>query len=37
MFSGDPDPDVLAFVDEEIKSTPAYAAVLLLFERTGLA
>ncbi|MEV7075757.1 alpha/beta hydrolase [Streptomyces sp. NPDC093990] len=32
MFSGDPDPDVLAFVAEEIKATPAYAAVPLLFD-----
>ncbi|MFH9355193.1 alpha/beta fold hydrolase [Kitasatospora sp. NPDC017646] len=32
MFSGDTDPDVLAFVTEEIRSTPAYAGVPLLFD-----
>ncbi|MFJ9642182.1 alpha/beta fold hydrolase [Streptomyces sp. NPDC101206] len=32
MFSGDTDPDLLAFVTEEIRSTPAYAGVPLLFD-----
>ncbi len=32
MFSGDTSPEVLAFVLEEIKSTPAYAGVPLLFD-----
>ncbi|MDY0814559.1 alpha/beta hydrolase [Kitasatospora purpeofusca] len=32
MFSGDPDPEVLAFVAREITSTPAYAGVPLLFD-----
>ncbi|MFD9560993.1 alpha/beta fold hydrolase [Streptomyces sp. NPDC059994] len=32
MFSGEPDPEVLAFVAEQITSTPAYAAVPLLFD-----
>ncbi|MFI8966395.1 alpha/beta fold hydrolase [Streptomyces sp. NPDC053493] len=32
MFSGEPDPAVLAFVTEEIASTPAHAGVPLLFD-----
>ena len=32
MFSGEPDADVWKFVSEEIKSTPAYAGVPLLFD-----
>ena len=32
MFSGDTSPEVLAFVLVEIKSTPAYAGVPLLFD-----
>lgn len=32
MFSGTPDPEMLAFVLEQIKSTPAYAGVPLLFD-----
>ncbi|MET0134307.1 MAG: alpha/beta hydrolase [Kibdelosporangium sp.] len=32
MFSGDPAPDVLAFVGEQIRSTPAYAGVPLLWD-----
>jgi pimeloyl-ACP methyl ester carboxylesterase len=32
MFSGDPDPEVWAFVKEEITATPAYAAVPLLWD-----
>lgn len=32
MFSGDPDPEVWNFVAEEVKSTPAYAGVPLLFD-----
>jgi len=32
MFSGDPDPEILAFVDEQITATPAYAGVPLLFD-----
>ncbi|MEU6980909.1 alpha/beta hydrolase [Streptomyces sp. NPDC046371] len=32
MFSGTPDPEVAAFVAEEIRSTPAYAGVPLLFD-----
>ena len=32
MFSGEPDPEVLALVAEEIRSTPAYAGVPLLFD-----
>lgn len=32
MFSGEPDPEVLAFVAEEIRSTPAHAGVPLLFD-----
>lgn len=32
MFSGDPDPEVWEFVAEEIKSTPPYAGVPLLFD-----
>ncbi|MFF0388089.1 alpha/beta fold hydrolase [Kitasatospora sp. NPDC004615] len=32
MFSGDTDPGVLAFVLDEIRATPAYAGVPLLFD-----
>ncbi|MET8948765.1 alpha/beta hydrolase [Streptomyces sp. NPDC004542] len=32
MFSGSPDPAVLSFVAEQIKSTPPYAGVPLLFD-----
>ncbi|MBO1331825.1 alpha/beta fold hydrolase [Streptomyces sp. VRA16 Mangrove soil] len=32
MFSGSTDPGILAFVAEEIRSTPAYAGVPLLFD-----
>ncbi|WP_224282279.1 alpha/beta fold hydrolase [Streptomyces sp. LS1784] len=32
MFSGDTDPDLIAFVTEQIRSTPAYAGVPLLFD-----
>ncbi|WP_151481088.1 alpha/beta fold hydrolase [Streptomyces albicerus] len=32
MFSGDTDPEVLAFVAAEIRSTPSYAGVPLLFD-----
>ncbi|MER7569087.1 alpha/beta hydrolase [Streptomyces sp. NPDC097941] len=32
MFSGDPDPGMLAFVAEQITATPPYAAVPLLFD-----
>lgn len=32
MFTGDPDPELWAFVLEEIRSTPAYAGVPLLFD-----
>ncbi|MFG2111310.1 alpha/beta fold hydrolase [Streptomyces sp. NPDC048718] len=32
MFSGDTDPELLAFVTEEIRATPAYAGVPLLFD-----
>ncbi|MEU6974007.1 alpha/beta hydrolase [Kitasatospora aureofaciens] len=32
MFGGDTDPDLLAFVTEEIRATPAYAGVPLLFD-----
>ncbi|CAL9283355.1 AB hydrolase superfamily protein YdjP [Streptomyces sp. enrichment culture] len=32
MFSGEPDPEILSFVAEEIKATPAHAAVPLLFD-----
>ncbi|MBF9066457.1 alpha/beta fold hydrolase [Streptacidiphilus fuscans] len=32
MFSGDTDPEVLAFVAEQIRATPAFAAVPLLFD-----
>jgi pimeloyl-ACP methyl ester carboxylesterase len=32
MFSGTPDPDVWAFVSTEVRSTPAYAGVPLLFD-----
>ncbi|MFJ3922262.1 alpha/beta fold hydrolase [Streptomyces sp. NPDC090022] len=32
MFSGDPDPELLAFVAREITSTPAHAGVPLLFD-----
>ncbi|MGP4087369.1 alpha/beta fold hydrolase [Streptomyces sp. KR55] len=32
MFSGDPDPGILGFVAEQIKSTPAYAGVPLLYD-----
>ncbi|MFI6804735.1 alpha/beta fold hydrolase [Streptomyces luteogriseus] len=32
MFSGDPDPEMLAFVAEQITSTPPYAGVPLLFD-----
>ncbi|KDN82263.1 hydrolase [Kitasatospora cheerisanensis KCTC 2395] len=32
MFGGDPDPGVLAFVLDEIRATPAYAGVPLLFD-----
>ncbi|MBP0453515.1 alpha/beta hydrolase [Kitasatospora sp. RG8] len=32
MFSGEPDPEVLAFVAEQIRSTPAHAGVPLLFD-----
>ena len=32
MFRGEPDPDVLAFVADQITSTPAYAGVPLLFD-----
>ena len=32
MFSGTPDPDVWAFVVEEVRNTPAYAGVPLLFD-----
>ncbi|WP_030671309.1 alpha/beta fold hydrolase [Streptomyces sp. NRRL B-1347] len=32
MFSGDPDPEVLAFVAEQITATPAHAGVPLLFD-----
>ncbi|GGS26034.1 alpha/beta hydrolase [Streptomyces griseoviridis] len=32
MFSGSPDPGLLAFVAEQIRSTPAYAGVPLLFD-----
>ncbi|WP_320780584.1 alpha/beta hydrolase [Streptomyces sp. CRN 30] len=32
MFSGTPDPDLLAFVAEQIRATPAYAGVPLLFD-----
>ncbi|MFD7130896.1 alpha/beta fold hydrolase [Streptomyces sp. NPDC059894] len=32
MFTGDPDPEILAFVAREITSTPAYAGVPLLFD-----
>lgn len=32
MFSGDPDPGLLAFVAKEIRSTPAHAGVPLLFD-----
>ncbi len=32
MFTGDTDPDLLAFVAEEIRATPAFAAVPLLFD-----
>ncbi|MER7406049.1 alpha/beta hydrolase [Streptomyces sp. NPDC000070] len=32
MFSGEPDPEMLAFVAEQITSTPAHAGVPLLFD-----
>ncbi|TXS38830.1 alpha/beta fold hydrolase [Streptomyces sp. OR43] len=32
MFSGDPDGDLIAFVMEEIKSTPSFAGVPLLYD-----
>lgn len=32
MFSGDTDPGILAFVAEQIRATPPYAAVPLLFD-----
>ncbi|VVJ21921.1 Hydrolase [Amycolatopsis camponoti] len=32
MFSGEPDPAVWAFVEQEIRSTPAYAGVPLLWD-----
>lgn len=32
MFSGDPDPEILAFVAGQISSTPAHAGVPLLFD-----
>ncbi|WP_372344200.1 alpha/beta fold hydrolase [Streptomyces sp. KL116D] len=32
MFSGDPDPDVFGFVAEQIRATPAYAGVPLLYD-----
>jgi len=32
MFSGSTDPEILAFVDAETESTPAYAGVPLLFD-----
>ncbi|MGW1006992.1 alpha/beta fold hydrolase [Streptomyces sp. NPDC002520] len=32
MFSGEPDPEVWAFVEQEITHTPAYAAVPLLWD-----
>lgn len=32
MFSGSTDPDLLAFVTEQIRATPAYAGVPLLFD-----
>lgn len=32
MFSGEPDPEMLAFVAEQITATPAYAGVPLLFD-----
>ncbi|MFE7044174.1 alpha/beta fold hydrolase [Streptomyces atratus] len=32
MFCGDPDRDLIAFVAEQIKSTPAYAGVPLLYD-----
>ncbi|MER7707838.1 alpha/beta hydrolase [Kitasatospora sp. NPDC097605] len=32
MFSGDTDPGLLAFVTEQIRATPAYAGVPLLFD-----
>ncbi|WP_264924500.1 alpha/beta fold hydrolase [Streptomyces sp. A012304] len=35
MFSGDPDPELLSFVGEQIKSTPAHAGVPLLFDHAA--
>ncbi|MFI6877048.1 alpha/beta fold hydrolase [Streptomyces sp. NPDC050400] len=32
MFSGEPDPDVFGFVAEQIRATPAYAGVPLLYD-----
>ncbi len=32
MFSGDTDPEILAFVDAQITATPPYAGVPLLFD-----
>ncbi|MGW1253865.1 alpha/beta fold hydrolase [Streptomyces sp. NPDC002513] len=32
MFSGEPDPALLSFVNEQVASTPAYAGVPLLFD-----